>query len=145
MPLHDNPIMDILYRTTATYLTVRPDGILLNRLPHRTIFATILAHGPARTLYRARKPHCRSLDGVRSLEGKTCSDCFDIKHCTSQCRIHLLVEQRPHCLLLAYTSAKNFLSYLSKLSNECVALRSVTTRISVVDRGSWGELRFARD
>jgi hypothetical protein len=143
MPLDPHPIKDILYRTTAKYLTVRPDGILLNRRLFPDVKARILAHGSARTLYRARKPYCRSLDGFRSTDGKQCADCFDLKNCTSQCRVHLLINERPYVLMLAYTSAKNFLLYQGSVAKQGKDVQGVTTQICVIDRGTWGELRFS--
>jgi hypothetical protein len=144
MPLDQNPIKDILYRTTARYLSVQPHGILIDGRTLTTIQARILAQGPARTLYRGRKPACRSLDGHRSTDGKACVECFDLKNCTSQLRLHLLVDDRPYCLLLAYTSAKNFLLYLDRARNRATGLLHAPTLITVADRGSWGELRFAK-
>jgi hypothetical protein len=145
MPLDPNPLKDILYRTTARYLSVRPQGIALtpqHLVP--VISAKILAHGPARTLYRGRKPFCRSLDALRSTDAKACAECLDLKNCTSQLRLHLLVDDRPYCLLLAYTSAKNFLLYVGHLQGDRDHLREFITVISVANRGSWGELRFAK-
>jgi hypothetical protein len=144
MPLDSNPIRDILYRTTARYLSVRSQGLQIDHRTLTTLKARILAHGPARTLYRARKPFCRSLDALHSTDGKTCEKCFDLKNCTSQLRLHLLVDDRPYCLLLAYTSAKNFLLYLDKAQGPAASLRDFITLITVTDRGSWGELRFAK-
>lgn len=142
MPLDPNPIKDILYRMTARFLNVRPHGMIIEGQPRGTIKARILAKGPARTLYRGRRPHCRSLDSIRSTDGKICSECYDFKHCTSQVRLHLLCEDEPYRLLLAYTSAKNFLLYCDLLATKRLDVIKVTTVISVVDRGSWGELRF---
>lgn len=143
MPLDQNPIKDILYRTTARFITLRPTGLLVDQRTLASVKARILAHGPARTFYRGRKPSCRSLDGLKSLEGKSCDDCYDLNNCTSQLRLHLLIDDRPYCLLLAFTSAKNFLLYLGRASDQEANLRNVTTIISVADRGSWGEARFA--
>lgn len=143
MPLDPNPIKDILYRTTARYLTIRPDAILVDRRPCTKLLVKVLAHGAARTLYRGRKPFCRSLDALRSTNGKLCAECDDLKNCTSQIRLHLLIQDRPYLLLLAYTSARNFLLYLGSLGPTTAQLRDLDTRITVASRGSWGELRFA--
>jgi hypothetical protein len=143
MPLDPNPVLDILYRTTATYLSVRPDAIIVDNRPSKALLVRVLAHGAARTCYRARKPCCRSLDSLRSTDGKPCNKCPDLKDCTSQVRLHLLLDGRPHLLLLAYSSARNFLLYLASLDGRASQLREFDTRITVTDRGSWGELRFS--
>ena len=142
MPLDQNPVLDILYRTTARYLAVRPDAILVDNRPAKTLVVRILAHGAARTRYRARRPCCRSLDSLHSTSGKPCQTCADIEACTSQVRLHLLLDGRPYLLLLAYSSARNFLIYVAALGERARQLRDLETRISVADRGSWGELRF---
>ena len=46
------------------------------------------------------------------------------------------------CLLLAWTSAKNFLLYETQLRQRSIAIEDRLHRITVVNRGSWGEVRF---
>jgi len=142
------PLRDILQRALARYLTVRPGGFQLvddGRL-HDEIVARILGFGGARTLYRNRKPACRSLDGIRPLHDQklTCADCRSRANCTPQVRVDLIVDGRPLRLLLAYTSAKNFLAYDALLRRQSVALERVLHRLRVVDRGPWGEVRFSK-
>ncbi len=143
MPLDPEPLKDILYRTTARYLTIRPHGIDLDGRLVPSVVARILAYGGARTLYRGRRPQCRSLDGVRSTKGRLCADCVDLDDCTPQVRLDLLIEHRPYRLLLAYTSAKQFLLHTGAAASRGRRVEEVATRILVVNRGSWGELRFA--
>jgi hypothetical protein len=148
MPRPDvDPLREILYRALVRYLTVRPGGVELDpgQELRRIVDARILGHGAARTLYRARKPHCRSLDGVAPISGgdRTCADCKVRSSCTPQVRLDLLVERRPFRLLLAHTSARHFLVYEAQLRQRQVRVEDVVHRIEVVDRGSWGELRFS--
>ena len=142
------PIQDILFRMNVRYLTVRPNGLQLQPAtrPLRAVRARILNHGGARTLYRRRRPICRSLDGLRALADadKRCASCPDRDGCTSQVRIDLLVNSRPYRLLLAFTSANNFLLFAAEWLARQQDLRKVQIRIDVVDRGSWGELRFSQ-
>ena len=103
------------------------------------------SYGGARTLYQHRKPRCRSLDGVRPVTGDTHRSCADCKlrlSCTPQVRLDLIVERRPFRLLLAYSSARAFLVYDAELRQRRVAIEDIITKIAVVNRGSWGELRF---
>ncbi len=140
-------VRDILARMLARYMTIRPYGIEVEKgrkhLP--CLKCRILNHGAARTLYRGRRPLCRSLDAVKALRepDKLCQQCPDRNECTPQVRIDLLFESRPYRLLLAYTSAKNFLLYSGDLSVKKLELCTVRTKICVVNRGSWGELRFS--
>lgn len=144
MQLHPDPFRDILYRTCARYLTVRPQGFLLEGKTWPVLDERVLAYGSARTLYRDKKPVCRSLDAIRSIAGKRCMECADLPRCTPLVRVDLLVEGRPYRLLLAFTSAKNFLLYADALKTDGLAVDQVTTRMTVTPRGSWGEVRFQR-
>ena len=141
------PLREILFQAQRRYLTVRPRGFELNPgTPLRPgLEARILAYGSARTLYQNRKPLCRSLDGIRPLSTpqRTCATCTLRTRCTPQVRLDLLVDTQPFRLLLAHTSAKNFLLYEAQLRQRDLALYELLHRLTVVNRGSWGELRFA--
>lgn len=139
-------LRDILNRTMTCYMTVRPLGIDPGN--HRKLIPAldcrILNYGAAKTLYRQRRPVCRSLDGVKTIgkPDKNCQKCPDYQQCTDQVRLDLLFENRPYRLLIAYTSAKNFLLYTSKIAEQKVKIHTIDTKVVVVNRGSWGELRF---
>jgi hypothetical protein len=139
-------LRDIIHRMMARYMTVRPLGIDLGnrRKLIPALNCRILDYGAARTLYQQRRPVCRSLDALKAIadDDKFCQHCLDRDHCTGQVRLDLLFENRPYRLLLAYTSAKNFLLYTGKLAEEKIEIRTIDTKIVVVNRGSWGELRF---
>lgn len=142
------PLREILHRALVRYLTVRPGGFELQsdeRL-RPVIDVRILGHGGARTFYQDRKPVCRSLDGLRPITGDTnrrCVECEARERCTSQVRLDLIVDRRPFRLLLAYSSARAFLTYEAELRLRRLAIEDVLTRITVINRGSWGELRFS--
>ncbi len=140
------PLRAILHRALVRYLTVTPAGLLLAKgeLPRPTVEVRILGFGGARTLYRKRKPVCRSLDGVAALtdSDKICANCEDHEKCTPQVRLDLIVERCAYRCLLAFTSARNFLEYEARLRGDRVDLNAAIHAITVVNRGSWGELRF---
>ena len=140
------PLREILQRALTRYLSVTPTGFKLigRSKPEPSIEARILAFGGARTLYKNRKPDCRSLDGLQSIthSGRTCAGCELRPQCTPQVRLDVLVDGRPYRLLLAYTSARNFLTYELKLRQKEREYAHVLHRIDVENRGSWGELRF---
>ncbi len=141
-------LRDILTRTLTCYMTVRPMGIDLGyrRKLIPVLDCQILNYGAAKTLYQQRRPVCRSLDGVKATgkSDKNCRQCPDYQQCTSQVRLDLLFENRPYRLLIAYTSAKNFLLYVSKIAEQKIEIHTINTKIKIVNRGSWGELRFYR-
>ncbi len=152
-PMYDDvePLRNILHRALVRYLTVRPGGFELQpdeRL-RTSVEARILGFGGARTFYKDRKPVCRSLDGLRPVTGDTdrvCRECEARARCVSQVRVDLIVERIPFRMLLAHSSARAFLVYEAKIRQRGVAIENVLTKIVVVNRRTWGELRFsARD
>lgn len=142
----NNPklLRDILHRAVARYLTVSPRGLHLGREVVPTALGRILGWGPARTLYKDKKPICRSLDGTISVthEERRCEECTFKSACTGQVRVDLLIRGRAWRLLLAYTSARNFLVYEAELKARKIVIEDVEHRLEVFDRGYFGEVRF---
>ena len=134
-------LRDIVRRMVVRYMTVRPFGIDLgnNTKPILALDCRVLDYGAARTLYRQRRPACRSLDAVKSIDDpeKLCQQCSERNQCTGQVRLDLLFENSTYRLLLAYTSAKNFMIYTAKLADLKLEIRTIDTKIMVVNRGSW--------
>jgi hypothetical protein len=137
-------LADLFADAFARYLAVRPSGL---QMPHgpivQTLRARLLACRPARTLYENHQPRCRSLDGIQSItEARTCAACLLRKTCTPQIYLELLHDHVPYRLLLAYTSARNFMTFASRLRQQGQPVENADTLLSVRDRGRWGELRF---
>jgi hypothetical protein len=143
------PLRALLQQARRRCLTVRPRGFELHpgeRL-RPVLEARILGFGSARTLYQDRKPLCRSLDAIEPTAPKArrrCAECALPPRCTSQVRLDLLVDTQPWRLLLAHTSAKNFLLYETQVRERGGALYDGLHRMRVINRGSWGELRSSR-
>ena len=140
------PLREILHHATQRYLTVRPHGFVLNpeQPPRARVTARILNIGAARTLYRAKRPSCRSLDGVKSITHteRICLQCRLRTQCTAQVRLDLFIDTKPFRLLLAYTSAQQFLAYHAQLQQRQIKAEHHLHSIAVINRGTWGELRF---
>ena len=135
---------DLFADAFARYLAVRPAGL---QMPHGPLVSSLrvrlLLCRPARTLYENHQPRCRSLDGIQSItEGRACAACLLRKTCTPQIYIELLHERMPYRLLLAYTSARNFMLFASRLRQQGQLIENTEIILSVRDRGRWGELRF---
>jgi len=135
---------DLFSSSFARYLSVHPTGL---RFPHgrlcASVEATVHRCRPARTLYRDRTPVCRSLDGITSIKEKNdCTSCLNRKDCTAQIYLELTIEAVPYRLLLAYTSARNFMQFASRIGKQGLDIEHTRILISVRDRGRWGELSF---
>ena len=141
------PLRQSYHRASVRELLVRARGFELNpqrRLqPH--IEARILSFGAARTLYHDRHVRCRSHDALRPLSDpeRDCARCDLRTRCTPQLRLDLIVERQAWRLLLERSVAKHFLDYHARLLRRAVAVEDIVHRITVINRGSWGELRFA--
>lgn len=140
-------LADLYQGMLARYLSVKPQGFLLPSRSKslKTIEARIITFEGARTLYRDRKPVCRSLDGIKSITKplRHCAHCEHRPTCTAQLQLNLVALSRPLRLLLANTSARNFLLYEAKLRASKRCLQTVRHQLTVVPRGTWGEVRFA--
>jgi len=140
------PLRDLLHRALARYLTVTTRGFVLdgNVEPVPRLVVRILSYSGARTLYQQRRPVCRSLDGVVAVteSNKRCDQCPQADACTPQVRVDLVIEGRPHRLMLAFTSAKNFLAYVGTLDVQRVTLDAARHELVVVPRRGWGEVLF---
>ena len=136
-------IGDLVRALLATYVDVVPTGLVLGKdaVPRREVSAVFLKTSAARTLYKDRRPVCRSTDGLRGYRSKECASCSDRDGCTPQVLVDLEVERRVYRLLLAYTSARNFLLFADRHLRGRTLDRAPLT-IRVLDRGTWGELRF---
>jgi hypothetical protein len=135
---------DLFAAAFARYLAVRPGGL---QMPHGPLVSTLrvrlLTCRPARTLYDNHQPRCRSLDAIQSItEGRACAACLLRKTCTPQIHIELLHDHLPYRLLLAYSSARNFMLFASRLRQQGQPIENAEVILSVRDRGRWGELRF---
>jgi len=134
-------------RAPVHQLLVHPRGFALD--PQRAltprIEARLLSYGAARTRYLRRQATCRSLDALTALGApqRHCAECALRPQCTTQLRLDLIVERHAWRLLLEHTAAKHFLDYQARLHRRAIALEDIIHRITVINRGSWGELRFS--
>lgn len=144
MSSHTKSMRDLMARSFSRYVRVLPSGLEVASgevLP--SISAEILSFQHARTLYQNRKPACRSLDGIQSLTGgRACSSCLLRKSCTPQICLDFLHDGMPLRLMLAYTSARNFLAFLVEQRNKKRPMEGESVVIAVRDRGRWGEVCF---
>lgn len=130
----------------ARYVSVKSEGFYLyddKVVPELSV--SIRTAKPARTLYVDRKPMCRSINGIRDLTGScACASCRSRSQCTPQIVLEFMVEHVPLRLLLAYTSARNFIKFSSDIKKRYrKAITEVHVRMSLLDRGRWVEVRFS--
>lgn len=138
------PLREIIASVCSRYALLSPKGIVLpsSSNPYNPLPVHIVTYKPARTRYVDKKPLCRSLNGIRSLNDKTaCVACDYRRTCTPQIALEIQYRTIPFRIMLAYTSAKNFLAFLRTLY-PINHIENVSVEISVIDRGKWGEATF---
>jgi hypothetical protein len=146
LPHAYQPLREVIAQTRVQYATLTPQGIRLpgSADPNPTLRATIVMFKPARTRYVNRQPLCRSLNGISSVNRRRrCLGCEDKRGCTSQIALDILYHLVPYKLLIAYTSANNFLDFARKFDSPRTYIEGAVADITVIDRGRWGEACFA--
>lgn len=141
-----SPLREIITASSSRYAQISPRGILLPSAAshYNPLSVTIVTYKPARTRYVNKKPICRSLNGIHSLQNDyRCATCEYQRTCTPQISLEILYRSVPFRLMLAYTSAKNFLAFLRTLHAPHQRIEGAQIMISVLDRGKWGEARFS--
>jgi hypothetical protein len=141
------PLRAVIAQSLIRYATITPKGILLPHaaIPYNPLDVAIITYGPARTRYLNRRPLCRSLDGLRSIDNRTlCATCHDSRSCTPQIALDISYRRLPFRLLLAFTSAKNFLAALKTINPSAGNIQDAPISITVTNRGHWGEANFSR-
>jgi hypothetical protein len=143
--LHLSALKAILEKSFSRYIRVLPEGFLLPRDNQIFSYLTVQlsSYYSSRTLYQNKKPVCRSLDGVSSVKGKkNCSSCPTNPQCTPQICVEFVYQGIPLKLLLAYTSMRKFIEFVSrwKLSPN-QEIKNLMT-LTVLNRGKWGEVHF---
>ena len=130
----------------SSFLRVQSQGFLLGNRSFPSLLVNIKDASLVRKKFKDRKLVCYSPDGEFSKEGSRCKDCTE-HGCNSRIRLVLnpLDPSLPSPLLveLSFTSVRNFFEYESHLSQEGIPLYDTQTMISVVPRGSWGEIIFS--
>jgi hypothetical protein len=86
---------------------------------------------------------CDSPDGIEARNGTLCDQCRHPR-CRPQLRI-VLDRGAVHYLLdVNATSARNLLALEDELATEGLSIEGYPVKLTVVSRGHWPEVRFAR-
>lgn len=129
-----------------TYLPVRitPQGFDVADGHYDDLQGTVIRTSLARKLFRDGFLSCSSSDGVHSERGTCCDEC---QHplCQPRLRLQLLAQRAiVYVLELPSTSAENFFTLEEQAQREGADLIDCTVRLTVIDRGHWGEVAFER-
>lgn len=132
----------------TTYISITPNGFLVNGTAEKTLEFRVEKESWARKLWQAasgrRVLACFSSNGISSKDGKDCKRCFDRECCLLKRRIFFKLDGECFCLELPGTSFENFALYSRKLKSSGNNVKTETTIAWVIGRGYWGEVCFAR-
>ena len=134
------------------FLRIGPHGFLLHRdadaqIEFPSFTTSILAASTVRKRFLNGKLVCSSQDAHKARDGSSCDSC----HLRSDCLPRIRLRLRPLCseipnpifLELSFSSAKNFLDYFLNLQSQAIDPLQVPARLSVLNRGRWGEVAFS--
>ena len=128
----------------ATYLPakVTPQGFLVNEERLDTLEGRVSKAHLVRKHFEDGVLACDSRDGVTAKDGTQCETCLHPK-CRPMLRIHLRNGCVVYVIDLAVTAAQNFLGLEDDLETEGKKLERTQLKLTVVNRGYWGEVCFA--
>ena len=134
------------------FLSIGPHGFLLPRDADRQIefpsFTTsIIVASTVRKRFLNGNLVCSSSDAHKARDGSSCDSCLLRSDCLPRIRLRLspLCSDIPNPVFieLSFSSAKNFLDYFVNLQSQAIDPLQVPARLSVLNRGRWGEVIFS--
>ena len=140
---------------------VTAEGFVLGAAPPEPVLSgVIFGWTQVRKYFRDRELVCWSADAIRGVGGKRCESCTDRARCSLRIRIAFeraagleaagsgeagSGSDRLLTLEFGYSSCRNFVAYARRIRETDGELCRVPTRMSIVPRGHWGEVRFEVD
>jgi len=119
------------------------DGFLVEGRPLTHLTGRITRTRLLRKRFEAGALVCDSPDGIVARNGTVCEAC---RHpdCRPWLRVHLATTDDVYLIDLAVVSARNFLALEEAATHQGEDLSRWALRLTVVNRGRWGEVRFER-
>jgi hypothetical protein len=123
-----------LVRVTAT-------GFLVDHDHHDQLQGRVTRQQLLRKRFDDGQLVCDSANGIRARNGTLCETCLH-HQCRPWLRIHLTGAEHTYIVDLAVTSAQSLLALEDDLTNDGQPLSQSILRLTVRDRGRWGEVCF---
>jgi hypothetical protein len=122
---------------------VTPKGFVYLEEETEELTGRIVRLQLVRKLFEDQCLVCFSRDGLRARDGTLCEECAHPR-CQPQVRIHLQVPEAVFVIDLAYSAARRLLALKDELAQGETPLEETSVRLTVQDRGQWGEVCFER-
>jgi hypothetical protein len=143
MNIENFRIREAFQRPVSFWVKITPGGFLLQDVstPLGELLGRVVRTRLLRKLFREGKLLCHSTDGIQARNGIFCSDCLH-PHCRAFIRVHFLSSGRLYVFELGGRSAENFIAIQDEADERGAELVDWILRLTVLDHGSWGEVRF---
>ena len=139
---------------TSARARVLPGGFAVDGATFSALRGRIASWTLVRKLFREERLVCWSNGGERSASGRLCADCPSRGECGRRLRLFLEEVEGEHAdggrrlggitLEMNFTSGRNFLAYAQRLACAQLEVQDVPARLTVIDRGGWGEVCFVQ-
>jgi len=123
------------------FVKVTPGGFLMGDRTFESLSGRVAKVYLIRKRFEDGRLACASSNGTESREGLSCAKCAHPR-CQPQLRLHLRNSNTIYVLDLASSSAKNLLSLEDELIMDGKSLELTSLRLTVINRGYWGEVWF---
>jgi len=123
---------------------VTPEGFFVDEELLDTLKGQAIKSHLLRKRFEDGELTCDSRDGVTASDGTDCNACLH-PQCRPILRLHLRCGCVVYVIDLAITSAQNFFRLEDVLEADGCRTECTTIKLSVVNRGYWGEVRFEPD
>jgi hypothetical protein len=130
-------------RPTTRLGKVTAQGFLIDDEVHPELTGRIAKLRLLRKLFEDDVLLCDSQDGIQARNGTSCEGCRHPR-CRPQLRLHLHQGVVIYVLDLNLTSANNLFRIEDQAEKEGIPLDHWILRLTVRNRGHWGEVRFQR-
>jgi len=128
---------------TTRLVRITRDGFLIEGHPLPELAGRVARTSLLRKLFDDGRLLCHSPDGLHAHNGTPCNHCRHPR-CRPHLRLHLAQESTRYILDLPPTSARNLLALEDQALASGLPLHSWTLRLTVRNRGDWGEVAFQR-
>jgi hypothetical protein len=128
-------------RSTLFLVKLLPDGFEIDDQSYDELGGRVIKTALLRKLFEDGALSCQSKDGLTAENGTVCDQCRHPR-CRPILRIQLLEQQRRYLIDLNASSAHNLFALEDQLQAAGQTLADTRLRLTVCNRGLWGEVKF---
>lgn len=140
----DKAMLRLAFQKPLYLMTkVTPEGFEIDDHHYAEITGRLMKATLVRKLFEDGVLSCSSPDGIHSADGTVCDECQH-PNCQPRLRVQLVARNLIYVLDLSHSSARNLFAIEDQAESENETLPECLLKLSVVNRGFWGEVRFER-